>query len=180
MCAVIWTPPEGEPAAPATDRAWAREAVRDHRDAHCDYTIWFIENARRSTSQDYFASLETAVAMYDRFGPLMDEYDIFVCPTLTTSGVPADATWPENEVTINGEILRVREEHWSATFPFNMLSRCPVLSLPSGLAANGVPTGIQVVSRSYDDQRVFSLALAYEQSREAPAWQLDPRIGEGE
>ena len=37
------------------------------------------------------------------------------------------------------------------TYPFNMLSRCPVMSLPSGFAANGVPTGLQLVGRSYDD-----------------------------
>ncbi len=154
--------------------------LRDHRDRLCDYTVWFIENAGRSTGQDYFESLETAVAMYDRFGPLMDAYDIFVCPTLTTSGVPADASWPASDVVINGEIHHVREEHWSATFPFNMLSRCPVLSLPSGLADNGVPTGIQVVSRSYDDQRAYSLALAYEQAFEAPAWRLDPKITPGD
>ncbi|MDJ0828014.1 MAG: amidase [Rhodobacter sp.] len=154
--------------------------LRDHRDELCDYTVWFIENAAATTGQDYFESLETAVAMYDRFGPLLDDYDVFVCPTLTTSGVPADATWPENEVLINGEIQRMREEHWSATFPFNMLSRCPVLSLPSGLAANGVPTGIQVVSRSYDDQRAYSLALAYERAFEAPAWRLDSRITRGD
>lgn len=154
--------------------------LQDHRDELCDYTVWFIENADRSTRQQYFESLETAVAMYDRLGPLLDEYDIFVCPTLTTSGVPADSTWPENEVVVNGQTLMVSEEYWSMTFPFNMLSRCPVLSLPSGLAANGVPTGIQVVSRSYDDQRVVSLALAYERAFEQPPWRLDPRISQGD
>ena len=35
------------------------------------------------------------------------------------------------------------------TYPFNMLSRCPVLSVPSGHAENGVPTGIQIVGKTY-------------------------------
>ncbi len=151
-----------------------------HRDELCDYTVWFIEKARNSTRADYLDALETAVRMYDRFGPLMEDYDLFVCPTLTTAGVPADSTWPENEVEIDGEILRVSEERWSATFPFNMLSRCPALSLPSGLAANGVPTGVQFVARSYDDRRVFSAALAYEREFDAPPWRLDSRITRGD
>ncbi len=83
------------------------------------------------------------------------------------------------EVEINGRIHRVSEEYRSATFPFNMLSRCPVLSLPSGGAANGVPTGVQCVARSFDDRRVFDAALAYERVFEPP-WRLDPRFHAGE
>jgi len=146
----------------------------------CDYSIWFIENARNSTRRDYLDSIETAVSMYNRFGPLMDEYDIFVCPTLMTTGVPNDSTWPENEIEVNGKIRKVSEEHWSATFPFNMLSRCPVMSMPSGLASNGVPTAIQLVARSFDDQRVFTAALAYEKAFQPPPYQLDQRVTCGE
>jgi len=150
-----------------------------NRDELCDYSIWFLENARKSTPRDYLESIETAVRMYDRFGPLMDDYDIFICPTLMTTGVPNNSTWPENEIEINGKVRKISEEHWSATYPFNILSRCPVLSMPSGLAENGVPTGIQFVARSYDDQRVFSAALAYEKVFEKPSYQLDQRISPG-
>ena len=161
--------------------AGSMEALLDsHRDELCDYTVWFLENARGSTLREFQASLETAVRMYDRFGPLMDEYDLFVCPTLMTTGIPCDSTWPENEVEINGRRVTISEEYWSATYPFNMLSRCPVLSLPSGLASNGVPTAVQFVARTYGDQRVFSAALAYEQAFQRPAWRLDPRITDGD
>lgn len=154
--------------------------LAEHRDELCDYTVWFLENSLDTTAQNFNASLETTVEMYDRFGPLMDEYDIFICPTLTTTGVPNDTTWPKNEVEINGQVRHVREEYWSATFPFNMLSRCPVLALPSGLAANGVPTGIQLVARSFDDQRVFSAGLAYEKAFAMPPYRLDSRITNGD
>lgn len=48
------------------------------------------------------------------------------------------------------------------TLPFNMLSRCPVLALPSGRAKNGVLTGIQIVGRTYCDGDVFQAGMAYE------------------
>ncbi|MCP4981833.1 MAG: amidase [Gammaproteobacteria bacterium] len=164
-------------------QSWAASMdslLETRRDDLCDYTVWFIENARNSTPQDYLKSIETEVRMYNRFGPLMDDYDIFICPTLTTTGIPNDSSWPENEIEVNGQIRQVREEHWSATYPFNMLSRCPVMTMPSGLAANGVPTGIQFVARSYDDQRVFSAALAYERAFANPHFQLDQRITHGD
>ncbi|MCA9419251.1 MAG: amidase, partial [Candidatus Omnitrophica bacterium] len=51
---------------------------------------------------------------------------------------------------------------WAMTPVFNMLSRCPVLSLPSGRAASGVPTGIQLVGKTYADRDVFRAGMAYE------------------
>ena len=45
-----------------------------------------------------------------------------------------------------------------------MLSRGPVMSVPSGRADTGVPTGIQIVGRSFDDVSVFRAGAAYEQA----------------
>jgi amidase len=54
------------------------------------------------------------------------------------------------------------------TYPFNMLSRCPVLSIPTGRATNGVPTGMQLVGPAYEDIVVFqAAAAAYESAQGA-------------
>ena len=45
---------------------------------------------------------------------------------------------------------------------FNLMSRRPVLAIPSGIASNGVPMGVQVVGHPYDDQAVFDVAAALE------------------
>ena len=51
---------------------------------------------------------------------------------------------------------------WVMTVPFNILSRCPVLTVPSGHASNGVPTDLQIVGRTYCDEDMFRAGLAYE------------------
>jgi Asp-tRNA(Asn)/Glu-tRNA(Gln) amidotransferase A subunit family amidase len=48
---------------------------------------------------------------------------------------------------------------------FTLFSRCPVLNVPSGFAANGVPTGIQIVGRTYDDLTAFRIGAASERAR---------------
>jgi len=151
--------------------------LESNRDDLTDYAVWFLENALNSSPADFMASLQTTVEMYNRFGPLMDDYDIFVCPTLATSKIPAEFTWPQSEVTINNEQRIMDEEHWTLTYPFNMLSRCPVISVPTGITSNGVPSGLQIVSRTFDDQRVFGAALAFEQAFSKPDYKLDSRIG---
>jgi len=49
------------------------------------------------------------------------------------------------------------------TVPFNIASRCPVMSVPSGISSGGVPTGLSIVGRSYDDVTVFRIAAAHEE-----------------
>ncbi|MGB3177807.1 MAG: amidase, partial [Albidovulum sp.] len=49
---------------------------------------------------------------------------------------------------------------WTLCHPFNMMGRCPVLSVPSGIGGNGLPTGIQIVARHLDDERVFRVGQA--------------------
>ena len=54
---------------------------------------------------------------------------------------------------------------WLLTYPFNLVGECPVMSMPSGFCKKtGVPTGIQIVGRSFDDLRVFRAAAAYEKA----------------
>jgi aspartyl-tRNA(Asn)/glutamyl-tRNA(Gln) amidotransferase subunit A len=45
-----------------------------------------------------------------------------------------------------------------------MLSRCPAITVPSGFGRTGVPTGLQIVGRTYDDVRVFRAAAAFEKA----------------
>ena len=59
------------------------------------------------------------------------------------------------------------------TLPFNVIGRVPVLAVPSGIAPNGVPTGVQIVGRTFDDATVFRVGAALEQELGLwtdPAW----------
>jgi Asp-tRNA(Asn)/Glu-tRNA(Gln) amidotransferase A subunit family amidase len=42
-----------------------------------------------------------------------------------------------------------------------MCSRCPVLVVPCGRSRDGVPLGVQIVGRTYDDVSVFRAAAAF-------------------
>jgi aspartyl-tRNA(Asn)/glutamyl-tRNA(Gln) amidotransferase subunit A len=50
------------------------------------------------------------------------------------------------------------------TAPFN-LSGNPALSLPCGLTATGLPVGLQMVGRHWDESTLLRAAAAYEQAR---------------
>jgi amidase len=81
-------------------------------------------------------------------------------PTLRTTYVAADNDPGKDTYRLNGQDLPGRG--WFATTPFNILNRCPVVNVPTGLAeGNGVPTGLQIVADAYEDLDAFQIAAAY-------------------
>ncbi|MCP5080106.1 MAG: amidase [Alphaproteobacteria bacterium] len=138
-----------------------KRLVPEHGSLMTDYALQTVKDAERFTMDDFVRSLEKAVEVYNVFGAQMEKYDAFICPT---NGVPAvkadhdswDADFRINDVVVDGEY------GWVLTHPFNMLSRCPVISVPSGISDNSVPTGIQVVGAAYNEPAVFNVAAALE------------------
>ena len=137
------------------------KSLDQHGDEMTTYARAFAETSRTSTASDYFRTLEVAGEMYQTLGPILEKYRLLICPTTALPAVAADFDQSKDQVTINGKAVNPMLG-WVMTSPFNTMSRCPVLSLPSGRADNGVPTGIQLVGRTYRDPDVFQAALAYE------------------
>lgn len=104
---------------------------------------------------------EVQHAMYQTIGAIFDNFDVFVCPTLSVGGVAAEHDPTAKGFTVAGQEVD-GEFGWVLTHPFNMLHNCPVMSVPSGRDEHGLPTGIQIVGPTFDDLAVFRAAMAYE------------------
>jgi amidase len=103
--------------------------------------------------------------MFRKLVPILERYDALLCPTLAVPSVKADHDNADPDFRINGKRVPAYL-NWCLTWPFNMVSPCPVMALPSGFCpATGLPTSIQIVGRTYDDTTVFRLASAYEAAR---------------
>ena len=106
---------------------------------------------------------QSAGQMYATLGPVFERFDALICPTNGLPAVQADYDWSCDVPVIDGEPVNPRYG-WMMTLPFNMLGRCPVLAVPTGHAANRVPTGMQIVGRPWSEVVVFRIGLAYEQA----------------
>jgi len=143
---------------------WGQHMKRlypEHRDLMTDYAIRTVEQVEKTTAEDFLQSLEVAHETYRTFGTMMEDYDVFLCPTNAVPAVAAEHDSWDQSFEINGRRMDA-EYGWVMTHPFNMMSRCPVLSVPSGIASSGVPTGVQVVGKTYDEPAVFRAAAALE------------------
>lgn len=107
------------------------------------------------------AGLALEHQIYAPLGQLLEEFDALVCPTFAVPALTAEYD-PGQPVAVNGR----DSSDWLdvlMTIPFNIASRCPVMTVPSGLSRGGVPTGLSVVGKTYDDVTVFRVAAAHEE-----------------
>ena len=138
-------------------------AVADHGDIVSDYVPQLAETARGFSVDDYRRSLTLAGAFWhDRLGPILRDFDAFICPTVSCPEIPA-ANWQKDTIIVDGRSLT--DTDMAMTVLFNMFSRCPVLAVPSGMTDAGLPTGIQIVGRPCDDAMTFRVARALERAR---------------
>jgi amidase len=138
----------------------------EQRDLLTDYVKHFARLSEAVTIHQSFQAELTAGKMYASLSRVFDEYELFICPTIAKTDIAADNDYSRDELTIKGQTVDPLLG-WVMTYPFNTLSRCPVLAVPSGIGAAGVPTGIQLVGPAYEDAVVFQAAMAYEAAHPA-------------
>jgi Asp-tRNA(Asn)/Glu-tRNA(Gln) amidotransferase A subunit family amidase len=148
-------------------------AIASHFESHydllCDYNIHMAEAAteRLKDGNAFYNAVCVESEMYRAFGGLMESYDAFVCPTTMSTSLRADFNPAHERYRVKGQELK-RDLEISTCHHFNMMGRCPAISVPSGLGDNGVPTGLQIVASAYDDVAVFRVAAALEETWEKP------------
>jgi Asp-tRNA(Asn)/Glu-tRNA(Gln) amidotransferase A subunit family amidase len=140
-------------------------SVRDIYEKYADdltpYARRFITESDEVSKADWVAGLGLEAEIYAPLGELLEEYDALICPTFAVPALPAEYD-TDQPVPVNGQ----PRGDWLdvlMTLPFNIASRCPVLSIPSGRSRDGVPTGLSVVGKTYDDITVFRIAAAHEE-----------------
>ena len=119
--------------------------------------------AAAASGSDFVTGLEAESAFYRPFGELMQDYDVLICPTVASTGLAAEEPCTDSDAVF-AQLM---------TLPFNVIGRVPVLAVPSGIAPNGIPTGVQIVGRTFDDATVFRVGAALEQELGLwtdPAW----------
>jgi Asp-tRNA(Asn)/Glu-tRNA(Gln) amidotransferase A subunit family amidase len=125
------------------------------------FLVGIVERGMRHTAARIYRALQARGAMYKTLAPILDEYNVLVCPTLAVPSVKADHACADPNFKINGKPI-YPYIGWQMTYPFNMVAQCPAISVPSGFAASGVPTGLQIVGKTFDDASVFQAAAAFE------------------
>ena len=138
-----------------------RRLTTGHEHELAAYTRRFLHDAFAAAQRRSFLDCTVLEAsMQAQLAAAMAQVDVLVCPTNGVTQLAADGDYLGPQ-TFEGTPV---QHFWSAhmTQPFNVCNRCPVLAVPTGVAADGVPTSAQIVGHPYDESTVFRVGLAAE------------------
>ncbi len=108
---------------------------------------------------DYLKGQRVRALIRDEVDTALSKLDVLVC---ATTPMPAPAVG-QKEVRIGAEKQPVRPSLIRFTRPFNMTGH-PAASVPCGFTAEGLPAGLQIIGRPFDEATVLRVADAYQRA----------------
>jgi aspartyl-tRNA(Asn)/glutamyl-tRNA(Gln) amidotransferase subunit A len=108
---------------------------------------------------DYLQGLESQQRLRAEVKEQYAKIDVLVTPTTGST-----ASRIEDELSASGREVHLHH----LTCPFNLTGQ-PAISLPCGFDSEGLPAGLQIVGRRFDEETVLRVAHAYEQATD---WHL--------
>jgi Asp-tRNA(Asn)/Glu-tRNA(Gln) amidotransferase A subunit family amidase len=130
--------------------SYVGQSLAEHRDLMTSYAIAFAEDAARPVVS-YFRSLEIESEVWAEVAAVLQNHRVLLAPAFGLAALAATADDYDPDAIYD----------YGTTLVFNMCSRCPVLVVPCGRSREGVPLGVQIVGRTYDDVSVFRAAAAF-------------------
>ena len=120
-----------------------------------------LEQGRLVLASDYLNAQRQRRRFCREFARTLETVDALVMPAVP---IPT-ARIGELEVEVNGRLENVRLATTRNIRALN-LTGLPVLSVPCGFHSDGLPVGVQIVGRAFDERRVLEIGHAYETATE--------------
>ncbi|MDT6961297.1 amidase [Cupriavidus sp. SZY C1] len=124
--------------------------------------IWEIEGSLGQTASELYAASVQRSAWHQALQRMFQQFDYIAVPTAQVFPFDVTQHWPRS---IAGRPMDTYHR-WMEVVVAWTLSGCPVISVPVGFNADGLPMGMQLIGRPRDDLSVLRLAAAYEKVRD--------------
>ena len=118
-----------------------------------------MEEARAMSAVDLMKTETIYTNAWNALRPILERCDALLCPTESIPAPPVDY----DELGSMGDTDDGRHLGMDMTMQFNAL-KLPALSVPSGFSSQGLPTGLQIVGRRFDDVTVLRIGAALEEA----------------
>jgi aspartyl-tRNA(Asn)/glutamyl-tRNA(Gln) amidotransferase subunit A len=144
-----------ESCEPSTyHQRWLRERPQDYGE---DVRL-LLELGELHLATHYLQAQRYRTLLRRQFLDAFKSVDVFVCPTLPFTATPVGAM----TVVIEGG---VEEDMLAAIMQFTgvpSLTGLPSLALPCGFDGDGLPVGMQVIGKPFDEASLFRLGAAFQ------------------
>lgn len=104
----------------------------------------------------YLRALKVRTLIKNDFDKLFKDFDCLLTPTSPTAAFRIGEKSDDPLKMYLSDIYTISAN----------LAGIPGISLPCGFTKNGLPVGLQILAKHFDEEKIFSLAFAYEQNTE--------------
>jgi aspartyl-tRNA(Asn)/glutamyl-tRNA(Gln) amidotransferase subunit A len=132
-----------------------RDRLKEHPEMFGDDIRRRLEDGAKTTSTEYVLARRTQAEVRKRCELFFEAYDLLITPT---TPIAAPTIEGHDAVEQAGRLTRF-------TAPFN-LTGLPALSIPCGFTSEGLPIGMQIISRAWADAKALNAGYAFEQATE--------------
>ncbi len=131
-----------------------------HRDRMKATVVWNIEMGLGQSAGDIAAAQAHRSAIDGRAAAFFERFDAIAMPVSQVPPFPADLEYPTEVAGASMQTyLDWMESCWAIS-----VTGLPAISVPCGFTAQGLPVGIQLVGRRWDDLGLLRLAKAFEEA----------------
>lgn len=150
------------------------ELLETERDRiHADI-IGNVEMGFRVTPEQLFGAERLRWQLAQRMTAFFGSHDLLICPTASVPAFPVETPFVTE---IDGKACETYIDWFAITFVLT-LTACPVISLPCGLTADGLPVGLQLVGKPRGEAALLRAARWIEdQLGFAGRLPIDPQRG---
>ena len=128
-------------------------------------TLAFMERGAQYSVADFRNAQFARGRLHRAIQDLLARYDALVMPTTTRTALDVGFDAANDEVEVEGVKCGITRLGWnSALYPFNLTGH-PAITIPSGFAADGLPTALQIVGRWAAETDMMRLAAIQETAR---------------
>ncbi len=136
---------------------------------------WEVEGGFKLSGVDVSRAHASRSEWYEAVRKLFTRFDYLLIPSAQVFPFDAEVHWPKS---INGVAMDTYHRWMEVVVP-GTLSGCPIVNVPVGFNAAGLPMGMQIIGRNHADFAVLQLAHAYEQTTHWVRDHLPPLLKHG-
>ena len=133
----------------------------EYGDRMTEFARFFIEMGSRVTTGDYMRAEGRIAELKATFDDAFETYDLIMSPVSCFPAFPNE-TFP-GSITGNSSYP---VQYWNGAFTMhaNAIGH-PAASVPAGFSPDGLPIGLQIIGRKYDEETVLAASAAFERAR---------------
>ena len=120
-----------------------------------------IQNARKVSAIEHARALLARTTLYEHAYRFFETYDLLLTPQMPVGAWSKEPGPEEGPRVIGGHPTPTMFDRLPFTYPFNLTGQ-PALTVPAGWTSAGLPVGLQIVSRRYDEATALRAGAAFE------------------